>query len=86
MPALRSSFLVDISSTEPRQAEINHGARALTEQLSVAGLLMRSVQVSDEIDDDFEDDDEFDDEDETRDEDDNDENDDDAETETWQVH
>ena len=92
LSALRTAFLVDLPSAEPREGQAGIGAWRVTHRHDAPPRFTTPFHLFDEIDDDGDDrsgddDEESDDEDEESDEDDDedDEEDDEEETETWQV-
>jgi hypothetical protein len=83
LPALRPAFLVDLSTTKPREGQAGLGARIMIRRRAIAALLTEPLRVED--DDDLDDDDDPEDEDEDENEDGDDEEEDGDEPETWQV-
>jgi hypothetical protein len=82
LPALRTTLLVDVSPTKPREAEAGERACLMTtcERFPLP-LLLDDDDLDDEDEEDFDEDDEDD-----KEGDEDEEDSDDEEPETWQVH
>jgi hypothetical protein len=82
LSALRPAFLVDLSTTKPREGQAGPGARIMIGRRALSDLFTEPLRVDD---DDLDDEDDPEDEDDDENEDDEDEEEDSDEPETWQV-